>query len=465
MYTDTRFGFSDERSMGSGYGTPHLFGSSRNIASCRIRRRRRFLSCFLIFLLPWTFLVSCVNYEQEDSDLHTTSGTARIIEVTLNSEFSTDLSMSSELRATAARSSNIDSSTLPSDIHSLNTQTSSVLIPHTLTSPHYSTVSASPSSDSRTTASASDKLTDADRIRKRPNELGELLIVLYHHIGGEDSLYYRSTASFKKDLKALYDKGYRSVSMEDFIRSSYDIPIGTTPVILTFDDGALSHFKAAVDAEGNPYPDPDCAVGILDAFSKEYPDFGRHAIFYINANAFHEPEYLAWKLKYLHENGYEIGNHTLTHSSLDIMDGVGIQKELGENVKLYQDIFPDIKMTSVAYPYGNRPKKELLPLVLEGKYNGSEYKHEIGLIASWCPTKPLYSKEMNPLEVYRVQGGVNAQQLDWWMDLLEREPWRRFISDGLPDRIFIPKSLESELSSDILHSGRIFVYEEAEESP
>lgn len=297
-------------------------------------------------------------------------------------------------------------------------------------------------------------------VRMRPNELGELLIVLYHHIGGEDSLYYRSVTSFKKDLQTLYDKGYRLISIEDYINSNYDIPAGTTPVVLTFDDGARSHFEVAFDAEGNPYPHPDCAVGILDAFYKEHPDFGRHAVFYINGGAFHQPAHLEWKLKYLYENGYEIGNHTLNHAALDTLDGEGIQRELGKNESFYRRIFSDLRMTSVAYPFGNRPRSEHGHLVLNGQYEGETYEYQIGIIAGWCPTKPLYSRKMHPLEVYRVQGGVNAQQLDWWLALLDREPQRRFISDGIPGMIFVPESLEAELDRELVGEDRIFLYKD-----
>lgn len=295
----------------------------------------------------------------------------------------------------------------------------------------------------------------------KPNELGEVLIVLYHHIGGEDSLYYRSVKSFRADLKALYDRGYRAVSIEDYIRSTYDIPAGTTPVVLTFDDGTVSHFKVALDAEGNPYPDPNCAVGVMDAFCAEYPDFGRHAVFFINAGAFGEPAYLEWKLKYLHENGYEIGNHTLTHAALDALDPAGIQREIGKNADFYRTLYPDLSMISLAYPYGNRAKPEHRHLLLSGKYEGKEYKNEIGIIAGWCPTKPLYAESMSPLEVHRVQGGVNSQQLDWWLDLLDREPHRRFYSDGVGEIITIPEELRSEVDEGRVDARRLYFYGDA----
>ncbi|MDO4754697.1 MAG: polysaccharide deacetylase family protein, partial [Bacillota bacterium] len=298
-----------------------------------------------------------------------------------------------------------------------------------------------------------------DTKKIKPNELGEVLIILYHHIGGEDSLYYRSVSSFRKDLQNLYDRGYRLVSVEDYIHSTYDIPAGTTPVILTFDDGSASHFKVIKDEKGNLLPDPHCAVGIIDAFYKQHPDFGRHAVFYINDGAFGEPQYLEWKLKYLHENGYEIGNHTLSHTALDTLNAEGIRFELGKNANLYSEVYPELKMTSVAYPYGNRPRKEHLAIALNGEYEGLQYEYKIGIIAGWCPVKPLYANATDLAGIYRVQGGINQYQLDWWLNLLDNEPERRFVSDGVSEVISIPKALETELDAGRVAPERLYLYE------
>lgn len=298
------------------------------------------------------------------------------------------------------------------------------------------------------------------RQEKKPNELGELPIVLYHHIGGEDSLYYRSVASFRKDLQALYDRGYRAVPIADYIESRFDLPAGTTPVVLTFDDGTISHFKAARDADGNLIPDPNCAVGVLDAFCREHPDFGRHAVFYINRGAFAEPEHLEWKLRYLQENGYEIGNHTYGHTALDGLDAQGMQEAIGRNANLYAAVLPELRMTSLAYPYGNKPRPENVSLVFEGEFEGRRYAHGIGLIAGWCPTRPLYAAEMRADVVHRVQGGVGSQQLDWWLAYLDQHPEKRFISDGDPEVISIPERLLHELDESRVDAERLLIYPE-----
>jgi len=71
--------------------------------------------------------------------------------------------------------------------------------------------------------------------------------------------------------------------------------------------------------------DPKCAVGILEAFLREKPDFGRAATFYVLPGAASRiasstAEHEGRKLQYLVSHGYEIGNHTLWHANLGKYD-------------------------------------------------------------------------------------------------------------------------------------------------
>src|SRR3989338_213110 len=67
---------------------------------------------------------------------------------------------------------------------------------------------------------------------------------------------------------------------------------------------------------------PKPAVGILEAFLRERPDFGRGATFFVLPAAdppnrlFNQPAHAGKKLQYLVSRGYEIGNHTLWHANL-----------------------------------------------------------------------------------------------------------------------------------------------------
>lgn len=296
----------------------------------------------------------------------------------------------------------------------------------------------------------------------KPNELGEIMVLMYHRIGDEDLEYDRSKASFRKDLQALYDRGFRSVSVDDYVHSRFDIPAGTTPVLFTFDDGDITHFKVARNAKGELIPDPDCAVGILDAFYKEHPDFGRNAIFYLNAGAFGEPEHLEWKLNYLLDHGYEIGNHTYGHDFLNNLNASEVQESIGRNIKFYKNICDRVEMKSMALPYGISPAEELEHLAVKGEYDGLSYHNEVLFLVGWRPTWPLYIKGLNPTGINRVQSGEMEHQMWWWLDVYEDNPENRFISDGDPEIISIPESWAEDLNRESVEEERVLIYPPAE---
>ncbi|HOL17241.1 MAG TPA: polysaccharide deacetylase, partial [Bacillota bacterium] len=140
------------------------------------------------------------------------------------------------------------------------------------------------------------------------NEAGEIMVLMYHEIGEPEDEWVRTPENFRKDLQELYDAGYRAVSMNDVLDGRIDIPAGTTPVVLTFDDGRAGQFRY-IEKEGELVMDPDCAVAILEEFYEAHPDFGLAATFYLfySGVPFGQPDLVQKKLDYLVERGFEIG--------------------------------------------------------------------------------------------------------------------------------------------------------------
>ncbi len=309
-----------------------------------------------------------------------------------------------------------------------------------------------------TTESLEDLKESIDTETIHPNELGEIMVLVYHRLAEENTEYDRTVESFKADLQRLYDEGYRTISMQDYINSTFDLPAGTTPILLTFDDGSISHFKVAKAADGQLKPDPNCVVGILDAFYKEHPDFGKHAIFYVNADAFQEPGYLEWKLSYLLENGYELGNHTYGHNFLNKLTGEEVQEVIGSNEQLYHGINEQVKFTSFALPYGIHPEGADEVLAMEGEYKGIPYKHEVAFLVGWRPTWPLYIEGIEKSGINRVQCGDAEFQLSWWLDVYAEDGSKRFISDGVKEIITIPEAWEQYLDKESVEEERVLVY-------
>ncbi|MDI6600854.1 MAG: polysaccharide deacetylase family protein [Thermoanaerobacteraceae bacterium] len=299
-----------------------------------------------------------------------------------------------------------------------------------------------------------------DCSKVKPNELGQVMVLMYHEIGDKEADWVRTPDNFRKDLQTLYDKGYRLISLNDLLDGNINIEAGYTPVVLTFDDGDLGQFKVKM-VDGKPAPDPDSAVGILMDFYKEHPDFGKAATFYIyHPLPFREREYIEYKLKFLVDNGFEIGNHTDTHASLSKLDGNGIQKELGLNVKHTQEYIHGYNVNTLALPYGS-VSKEYAKYLLDGNYEGIEYHNKAVLLVGANPSKSPYDVDFNPLKVPRVRGSeMNVEGLGIydWMKYFDEHPEKRYISDGDPDTIVVPEGMEDKISSEKFTIKKVATY-------
>ncbi|MBE0449236.1 MAG: polysaccharide deacetylase family protein [Clostridia bacterium] len=304
-----------------------------------------------------------------------------------------------------------------------------------------------------------DVVTDLDYEKIRPDESGEIMIIMYHNLSEKNMTYSRTIDSFKSDLQRLYDMGFSAVSMRDYINGKFDVEAGRTPVVLTFDDGHRTNFNY-LETDDGLLIDPDCVVGILDAFYVENPLFGKAAVFYLNAgNPFGQPKYIEQKLLYLHEQGYEIGNHAYNHEDLSEMDADGIQKALGKNVQHFNKLNSDLVMESLALPYGKGPQNEALKIyALNGRYEGFEYNNQTVLRVGWKPYLPVYHMDFSQSGVHRVQSGDADMQLSWWLDEYEKNPQRKFISDGLENRISIPSVHLDRINLDAISDKELFEY-------
>ena len=65
--------------------------------------------------------------------------------------------------------------------------------------------------------------------------------------------------NFYNDLLYLYEHGYRSISLNDYINDNIKVPIGCTPVIFTFDDGTKGQFNLIKNEAGDLIANPKSA--------------------------------------------------------------------------------------------------------------------------------------------------------------------------------------------------------------
>lgn len=296
----------------------------------------------------------------------------------------------------------------------------------------------------------------------KANESGKIMVLMYHHIGEKEDEWVRTPENFKKDLKTLYDKGYRTVSLRDYINNNINVPAGYTPVVITFDDGNQNQFNL-IEKDGEFIIDSSCAVGIMKDFAKEYPDFGSAATFYVYYPVpFRQRDKIKEKFDYLISNGFDIGNHSYTHEALGKLDANGIQKQLALNVKMTGEYLPGYNVDSLALPYGSRPKDEnLRKYIVSGEYEGTEYNNRAVLLVGSNPAPAPGNKNFDASAIPRIRASemkTAGTGIYDWLKYFDIHPEERYISDGDPDTIVIPVNNEDKLNIEALKDKKIIKY-------
>lgn len=289
------------------------------------------------------------------------------------------------------------------------------------------------------------------------NEAGQIMILMYHGLKEKPGSYATTIELFKKDLERLYNEGYRTISMTDLIQNNISVPLGTTPVILTFDDATLSNFF--YDEEGQI--SKDSVVGILDEFYQNHEDFGRNAIFYVyGQNPFRERDLLEEKLSYLIANGYEIGNHSWNHEKLNTLDETGILKAIGKEQAFIREV-ANYEMQHVSLPYGIKPSESLFSLVFNGTYEEVTYHNLSAVNVGWNPVKSPIHMNFNPLSLNRVTCGEDQFELNYWLDYFQEHPEKRYYSDGDAETNVIPSDELENISEAFI--DKITMYDKEEQ--
>ena len=294
-----------------------------------------------------------------------------------------------------------------------------------------------------------------------PNELGEIMILMYHGIGNEETVWQRTPENFRKDLEYMYQNKYQMISLNDYAIGEINTKAGYTPIILTFDDGRQNNFNF-IEVNGEMVLDPDCAVGILEEFKSKYPDFNVTASFFLGTNPFGQKEYAKEKLNWLIENGYDLGNHTYSHIELGKLNGQEIQAEIGSVNNIIKNYIPDYVVETLALPHGSNPKDEYESAMLEGEYEGNKYITIAVLDVGWRPSYSPFDTLTDFTSLYRVTASeINVDNcgINDYFKQFEEKKRERFISDGNPDVVTIPKRHEKYLNMEVVGDKVVNIYE------
>jgi peptidoglycan/xylan/chitin deacetylase (PgdA/CDA1 family) len=288
------------------------------------------------------------------------------------------------------------------------------------------------------------------------NELGEIPVLMYHRIlpdGGSE--YDLTPDEFRGELEWLYEHDYRPITALQLARGEIDVPAGTTPVVLTFDDSTREQIQYTEDGEIAP----DTAVGIMLEVAERYGEDITASFYVITSSLFGGTAVGPDLLRELDELGFEVANHTHEHTPLRSLDAAGVQREIAMNVATVREHLPDAEVATFSLPLGIRP--EPVELAFEGEHDGVRYENEIILLVGAHPTPSPFHAEWSP-QVPRIrsspswEGGEPDYGSAFWLGVLEDNPDRKYVSDGDPDRISFPAELEDELHED--HAERANPY-------
>lgn len=284
----------------------------------------------------------------------------------------------------------------------------------------------------------------------RANELGDVPVLMYHRIAPDPrGAYERTPQDFRAELQRLADEDYVPVTATEFATGDIDIPAGKHPVVLTFDDGDRSQF--AVDGAGEPVP--GTAVSILLDVAERNPGFTSKATFYVFDPPFGEPggeRALTW----LHERGFEIGNHTAGHPNLGELPTQQVQQEIAHMHRTIRDAAPGAQVRSLALPMGVHPEDE--QSAAAGSAGGTDYRYDSVLLVGSNPAPAPHAADFDPLNVPRIRSqGPGGEDADYgsaaWLDALAEDPAARYTSDGDPHRVSAPHDAAPEAAGVEVH--------------
>jgi peptidoglycan/xylan/chitin deacetylase (PgdA/CDA1 family) len=201
---------------------------------------------------------------------------------------------------------------------------------------------------------------------------GKVPVLMVHVVDDHDALWTVTKARFRQTLETLYAHGYQPITVAQLIDKRIDVAPGKRPVVFTFDDASPSQFRY-VERNGVLDVDPESAVGIWLAFSRKHPDWKPRATFCMLSgaaagrslfgNAGIEGQKDVWrfqKLRFLHEQGFELCNHTLWHANLAKYPDNVVQEQIARGQLAIDSAVPGYKVRTFALPLGVWPKNRAL---------------------------------------------------------------------------------------------------------
>jgi len=289
------------------------------------------------------------------------------------------------------------------------------------------------------------------------NELGRVPILMYHafvHVEANSDKWTLTFDQFRSQLDWLREHDFVMVGMRSMVDGRFDVPAGKRPAILTFDDSSPRQYGLQAAAGGGYDVRPDTAVGVLEAYRKQYPEFVGPAFFAVLPfNCFaseDDPSTCEERLSWLVEHGYEIGNHTSEHVALTDVAPEVLTRAIGEMA-----IWIDARVPEgtgnlshvLVLPFGAYPASaEQRQWLHDGFwYLGEPVQLELVLAVNGGPAAPPYADVFAPVEVPRFN--AEPELFTYWAEQIETSVVPIFVSDGDPDTVTVPADLAEAVNT------------------
>src|SRR5690606_22740152 len=266
------------------------------------------------------------------------------------------------------------------------------------------------------------------------HEHGRSPVLMYDRIvGTPTSVYDRTRAECRAELERLARENYVPITTAELAAGRIDIPAGTHPVVLTFDDGDPTQITLGPDGT----PAPGTAMRILLDVAAAHPGFRPVASLYVNAEPFGGGAAGTAALRWLHDNGFEIGNHTFSHLNLRTASAEKARADIARGDRAIRQAVPGHEPRTLALPFGARPRDPQLAA------RGDGYDYSGVLLVGANPAPSPFSEDFKPEAIPRIRSqGPTGSEAEYgstvWLDKMAASPGSRYTSDGNPDRISFP---------------------------
>jgi peptidoglycan/xylan/chitin deacetylase (PgdA/CDA1 family) len=245
-------------------------------------------------------------------------------------------------------------------------------------------------------------------------------VLCYHHVGNPPVQYGVSTYRLASDLQALYENGFFLITPRDIENRLMHVPAGRRPVMITFDDGWEDNYRFL---PGTEQPDPSSAIGIVQNFLEEHPDFGGGVTFFVSWDKVPFGQDSMEKFHSLMDMGHELGNHSFNHTSFLQLSSEGWKRQVNGALNLFDSSLGlrtgDVR--AFAYPGGAIPRggevqREMARMTWKGRPSATTAYIVDGMITSFSR---VYGNDFGLFAIGRIDMSLySVHQLLQWRNLM-----------------------------------------------